>query len=297
MCAMNASKTDPRQKFYQGLSPQGFHTLAYVEWGDQDNPDVLICVHALTRNSRDFDYLARDLQKKYRIICPDLLGRGKSEYVRQPSVYNFKQYMNDLVALLAHAHVQKVHWLGTSLGGILGMMLASQPHSPLKSLILNDIGMIVPSAALQRIETYAHTEHEFSNLEDAKRYFQTVLAPIGPLDSKKWDHLTKHGTLAHQDGTLSLAYDPAIGENFATRPTPTLHFETYWQAIHCPILLLYGEDSDFLSQDIITKMLYLQPATQIEAIPECGHAPSLMEPDQIHLVEEWLERESSLLSS
>jgi len=278
----------PSQHFYWGLSPQGFHKLAYVEWGDRENPNVLICTHALTRNSRDFDYLARDLQTNYRIICPDLIGRGKSDYPGNALVYNFPQYMSDMVALLARTEVENIHWLGTSLGGIIGMMLAAQPFSPIKSLILNDIGMIVPSLALQRIGTYARNDHGFSSFEDAKSYFQTILAPMGVVDSEKWDHITKYSTLASTPEALHLAYDPAIGESFLNQPTPTLHLETYWQSIQCPILVLHGEHSDFLPPDILTKMLYFQPKAKVITLPGCGHAPSLMEPYQIQAIGEWL---------
>ncbi len=288
LCATTTLAENPSQHFYWGLSPQGFHKLAYVEWGDKDNPNVLICTHALARNSRDFDYLARELQKTYRIICPDLVGRGKSDYVGNALVYNFPQYMSDMVALLARTGVEKVHWLGTSLGGIIGMMLAAQPLSPIKSLILNDVGMIVPSQALHRIGTYARNDHGFSSFEEARSYFQTVLSPIGVLESEKWDHITKYGTLASKGDSLRLAYDPAIGENFINHPTPTLHLETYWQSIQCPILVLHGEHSDFLPPDIITKMLYLQPQAKVTTLSECGHAPSLMDASQIRLVEGWL---------
>lgn len=289
MCAKNTGRDGPSQYFYWGLSPQGFHKLAYVEWGEKENPNVLVCIHGLTRNSRDFDYLARDLQKTYRIICPDLVGRGKSDYVGNPLLYNFPQYMSDMVALLARTGVKSIHWLGTSLGGVIGMMLAAQPFSPIKSLILNDVGMIVPSLALQRIGTYARNDHGFSSFEDAKSYFQTILSPMGVLDSEKWTHITKYSTLASATESLRLAYDPAIGESFINQPTPTLHLETYWQSIQCPILVLQGEHSDFLPPDILTKMLYFQPEAKIVPLPGCGHAPSLMEPHQIQAIKEWLE--------
>lgn len=279
----------PSQNFYWGLSSQGFHRLAYTEWGDKDNPAVVVCAHALTRNSRDFDYLARTLQKTYRVICPDFLGHGKSDYVGNARVYHFSQYMNDMVALLARIDAQEIHWVGTSLGGIIGMMLAAQPHSPLQSLIVNDVGMIVPGPALQRMATYARNEHGFSSMEDAKSYFQTVLSPIGTLDSEKWTHITKYGTLASADGSLRLAHDPAIGEDFINQPIPTLHLESYWQSLHCPILILHGDHSDFLPPEIIRKMLYFQPDAQVISLPGCGHAPSLMEATQIDLIDTWLQ--------
>lgn len=289
MCALNATSTEPRQHFYRGLSPHGFQELSYIEWGDPKNTDVLICVHGFTRNSRDFDYLAQDLRMKYRIICPDLLGHGKSDYVKDARVYTFSQYMADLVTLLAHSGAETIHWLGTSLGGILGMMMAAQPGTPLKSLILNDVGMIIPHTALDRIGIYARNAHIFSAFDEALSYFQTVLAPMGSLASKKWEHITKYGTLTSPKGELRLAYDPAIGDALKENASSMVHLETYWKAIRCPLFVLRGEDSDFLSPTIAEKMRYDQPTAQITVIPECGHAPSLMETSHHQLIKTWLE--------
>jgi len=287
--AVNTLEEEPCHDFFWGLSPEGFHKLAYVDWGEKHNP-ILMCVHALIRNSRDFDYLAQGLRKTYRVICPDVLGHGKSDYAKSHLTYNFTQYMNDMVALLGCVGARDVHWLGTSLGGIIGMMLAAQPKSPIKSLILNDVGMIVPSMALQRIGTYARNDHCFSDLGVAKEYFQTILAPLGIQDAEKWDHITKHSTRANEDDTaFHLSYDPAIGQAYINQMVPTLHLEAYWQSIRCPILVLRGEESDFLPPEIITKMLYFQPKAKVITIPGCGHAPSLMEPDHIEIIESWLE--------
>lgn len=291
--ARQTIENDPHQNFFWSLTPQGFHKVAYVEWGDKENPCVLVCVHGLTRNSRDFDYLAKTLQKDYRIVCPDLLGRGKSDYIDNPHLYNFPQYMNDMVTLLARISTRDVHWLGTSLGGIIGMMLAAQPNSPIKSLILNDIGMVVPSMALRRLGTYARNDPSFPGLAEAKNYFQTILAPFGIQDTEKWDHIAEHGTHKDESGAFRLTYDPAIGQIYVSEATPSLHLETYWQAIHCPLLVLRGEESDFLLPDVITKMLYFQPSAEIITIPGCGHAPSLMEPSQIQIIEKWLREQTN----
>lgn len=283
-------QADPHQSFFWSLNPQGFHKIAYVDWGKRDNPQVLMCVHGLTRNSRDFDYLAKDLSKKIRVICPDLIGRGKSDYGESAQVYNFAQYMCDMVTLIARAGVGNVHWLGTSLGGVIGMMLAAQPNSPIKSLILNDIGMIVPSMALHRLGTYAGNNPTFTTLDEAKNYFQTILSAFGIQGEEEWDHITKYGTKQDEEGYFRLTYDPTIGQIFVNEATPSLHLETYWKAIRCPILVLRGEESDFLLPEIITKMLYFQPQTKVVTIPGCGHAPSLMTPEQIQIIEEWLEK-------
>jgi pimeloyl-ACP methyl ester carboxylesterase len=286
---MQTVEKEPHQGFFWGLNPQGFHKISYLEWGDESNPEVLICVHGLTRNAHDFDYLARKVQKKYRIACPDLIGHGKSDYIGHSEAYTFTQYMNDMVSFLSRINAKKIHWLGTSIGGIVGMMLAAQPGSPIKSLILNDVGMIVPSMSLHRVGTYARNNKGFASFDAAKSYFQTVLAPNGILGEQKWNHVTKHGTYIDEKGELYLAYDPTIGQIFVNQAVPTLHLETYWQGIKCPILVLRGEYSDFLPPEIIRKMLYFQPNAKIITIPDCGHAPSLMEPQQIQYVEDWLE--------
>jgi pimeloyl-ACP methyl ester carboxylesterase len=287
--ALHVTKKEPRHDFFWSLTPQGFHKVAYVEWGNTDNPRVLICVHGLTRNSRDFDYLARGLENSYRIVCPDLLGRGESDYLENSLLYNFTQYMSDMVTLIARLGVQEVHWLGTSLGGIIGMMLAAQPHSPIKSLILNDVGMIIPNMALRRLETYARNDNVFLSFHEAKTYFQTVLAPFGIKDPEHWDHITQFGIRRDENGDFRLTYDPVIGQNLVNESAPSLHLEAYWQAIRCPILVIRGEESDFLLPQIVTKMLYSQPEAKIITIPNCGHAPSLMTADQIQVVRDWLK--------
>lgn len=287
---MDNPQTTERHDFFWSLTTQGFYKSAYVDWGEIDNKDVLLCVHGLTRNSRDFDYLAKDLQQSCRVVCPDLLGRGESDYPGNPHVYNFAQYLTDMVAFLARIGAPKVHWLGTSLGGIIGMMLAAQPNSPIKSLILNDVGMIVPSMTLQRLQTYARNDHVFLSFHEAKSYFQTVLSTFGITDDVLWNHITQYGIKRDDQGHFRLAYDPAIGQAFINEPSPSLHLETYWQAIECPILVIRGEQSDLLLPDIITKMLYLQPNTKVVTLPHCGHAPSLMIPEHIQVVKDWLQQ-------
>lgn len=288
MYALQEKEEEPRYNYFSTLTPLGFQKIAYMEWGDPKNPKVLFCVHGLTRNSRDFDFLSKALQASYRVICPDLLGRGESSFVGNPRVYNFAQYLNDMTSLLARIDVEEIHWLGTSLGGILGMMLAAQPNSPLKSLILNDVGMIVPSVVLQRLKTYLLNDNVFQSFFEAKSYFQTILSAADLKDPSHWDHITQYGIRRDDKGKFRLAYDSAIGHSFENDTTPSLHLESYWQAIKCPILVIRGEESDFLLPDIVTKMLYFQPDTKVVTIPQCGHAPSLMTPDQIQIVGEWL---------
>lgn len=289
MHALPSLKVEPIYESFLTLTPQGFHKLSYIEWGNSAHEEAVVCVHALSRNCHDFDYLAHALEKDYRIVCPDLLGSGASDYLGNPEIYTFSQYLNAMVNLLARLGVQKVHWVGTCLGGILGMMLAAQPGSPIKSLILNDVGMIVPSLPLQRILTFASNDNKFLSFHDAKKYFQSVLAPLGITDPDHWDHLTQHGILRDDKGDFRLAYDPAIARTLSQSPS-NLHLEAYWQAIKCPTLVLRGEDSDFLEPEIITKMKYSQPHAEFITIPGCGHSPSLMAPSQIQIVKDWLEK-------
>jgi len=289
--ALRPLQSEPHHNSLMTLTPQGFHRISYIEWGEPTNENILICVHALTRNSRDFDYLARHLQNTYRLACPDLLGSGASDYPGNPEIYSFSQHLNDMVALLARLGSQKVHWLGTCLGGILGMMLAAHPNSPIKSLILNDVGMIIPRLALQRILTFASNDNKFLSFHEAKKYFQTILAPLGIEDAEHWDHLTQHSIIRDDKGDFRLAYDPALGQ--VSNQANTLHLEAYWQAIKCPTLVIRGENSDFLEPEIVAKMQYAQPKAEIATIKGCGHAPSLMAPDQIKIVEDWLTKVSA----
>lgn len=291
---LQAISEESQHDFFWTLTPHGFHKIAYVEWGNPTNSNTLLCVHGLTRNARDFDYLAKSLHPTHRVICPDLLGRGESDYLNTAQSYSFAQYMNDMVTLIARLKSPHIHWLGTSLGGIIGMMLAAQPGSPIKSLILNDVGMIIPNIALQRLKTYARNDNTFISFHEAKTYFQTVLAPIGITEQEHWNHITQFGIKRDDKGDFCLSYDPQIGQLLMSESNASLHLETYWQAIKCPILVIRGEESDFLLPEIITKMLYFQPTAKVVTIPNCGHAPSLMTPDQIKVVEDWLKESDNV---
>ncbi|MEB3702594.1 Alpha/beta hydrolase [Candidatus Bealeia paramacronuclearis] len=281
---------EPSQEFYWGLSPEGFHQLSYLEWGDPRNPKVLICVHGLTRNSRDFDYLARALSKDYRVICPDVVGRGDSDYIGSTLIYNFTQYISDMVALIARIGAKEVNWLGTSMGGIVGMMMASFPKTPIKNLILNDVGMVVPSLAMNRIATYARNDVGFKSLEEARKYFQTIMPNFGIKERSQWDHIARWGTRQDPEGTFKLAYDPAIGQAFLSASSNDIHLETFWHDLKCPVLVIRGQESDLLTPEIVEKMSYLQPQMEVVEIPGAGHAPALMSSEEIEGVSAWLNK-------
>jgi pimeloyl-ACP methyl ester carboxylesterase len=280
--------TDPRHNHIMGLSPVGFHKIAYTEWGDPDNTDVLVCVHGLTRNSRDFDFLAKELAKDYRIICPDILGRGDSDHTGNPSTYNYPQYLNDMVALLARINVDTVNWLGTSMGGIIGMMLASQPNNPIKKLIINDVGFMVPKKAIQRIAKYTQLFPKFASLEDARPDLLGRLSTFGALGPEQFEHLLKH-SFRNEAGFFVYHHDPAIIEALLPAVNVDIHLEAFWKAIKCPTYVIHGVLSDLLIPDVLKQMLAVKPDTLVAEIPNTGHAPSLMMPDQIEIIQTWLK--------
>ena len=181
-----------KQHSVQCVSPSGLHRMAYTEWGARDNPRVLICVHGLTRNGRDFDALAQALATEYRVICPDVVGRGQSSRLRDPSAYGIAQYVVDMVTLIARLDVGSVHWLGTSMGGLIGMALASQDGTPIHRLILNDVGPVITTESLERIATYVGTDPTWATFDEALAYVKVISAPFGQLDEVQWRHLTEY---------------------------------------------------------------------------------------------------------
>ncbi len=291
--ALNPQLAEPTYDSIWTLTPQGFKNMAFLEWGDKRSENALICIHGFSRNSHDFDFLARELQSYFNILCPDLLGCGESHYLKTPNSYSFSQYMNDISSLFARINASSIHILGTSLGGIIGMMLAAQPNSPIKSLTLNDVGMIIPSTAFNRQALYAQNDNKFDSLHEAKRYFQTILSTSGIHDHKHWDHITQFGIWRDDEGSFRLAHDPAIGQSFKQSSGASLHLEAYWKEITCPIHIIKGEDSDFLTNDILNRMLSIQKTAWVSTVKDCGHAPSLMPPEQIKLVKEWLDWQTS----
>lgn len=282
-----------RQKTVQCLSPAGFHRMAYVEWGDPANPRVLVCVHGLTRCGRDFDTLAHALADRYRVVCPDVVGRGMSDWLRDPQHYAIPQYAQDMTALLARLEVETVDWLGTSLGGLIGMALAAQPHSslgPLRRLILNDVGPVLAAHALARIGEYLGKQPEFASLAEAERYIRTVAAPSGRLSDAQWQHLTANVVKSGRDGRLIMRYDPAIAVSFkaAQEAGKDLELWPLYDAIRCPTLVIRGAHSDLLSRETVAAMTVRGPRASSVEIPDAGHAPPLLNAAQIAVVRDFL---------
>lgn len=271
------------------LNGQGFHRMVYRQWGSSDNDRVLVCVHGLARNGRDFDDLAKVLARDYRVICPDVVGRGSSDWLPIGVEYGIPQYLNDMTALLARLNVEQVDWLGTSMGGIIGMCLAAMPQSPIRSLLINDVGTFIPSEALQRISGYLG-DKRFSSLDEVERFMRINYTALKNIDDRQWAHLAKQGVRELDDGQFALHYDPAIAAAIAANAGEDIHLWPVWQAVSCHQALIWGEDSDILSADTVQQMQAHRPDMELLALPGIGHAPSLMEPEQIHWVQDWLRR-------
>ncbi|WP_036184945.1 alpha/beta fold hydrolase [Marinobacterium lacunae] len=269
------------------LDSRGFHRLHYQEWGNADNERVLICVHGLARNSRDFDDLALALSRNYRVICPDLPGRGESDWLTNPEDYSLPQYVQDMVALIARLGVQQVDWVGTSLGGLIGMVIAAQPGTPIRRLVLNDIGPFIPRAALARICEYLG-DHRFGSEAELEGWMRQTYTALAGLSDRQWQHLAMHGKRQCENDLLGLHYDPAIAHNARRSAGEDVDIWPIWQQVSCPQMLLHGEVSDVLSQDVVSRMRAQRPDLRVHTLPDIGHAPSLMESDQIALVVDWL---------
>lgn len=270
----------------------GSHRMHYTEWGDPDARAIVICVHGLTRSSRDFDVLADVLQTDLRVICPDVVGRGKSEWLRDPADYNYAQYCSDMTALIARVTAgtarRPLFWVGTSMGGIIGMMIASSPGNPIERLVVNDVGMLVPKAALERLASYVGRDPRFPSFEALVAYVRTISAPFGPLTDEQWTHLAQHTARRHTDGSWGFSYDPAIGIPFRKGSFEDIDLLEFWDRIACPTLVLRGAESDLLPREVALQMTGRGPRAKLVEFEGVGHAPMLMAPEQIAVVRDFL---------
>lgn len=278
-----------RERRVQCMTPHGLHRMTYYEWGDPANPRVLMCVHGLTRTGRDFDYLAQALSSDYRVICPDVAGRGRSEWLKVVDDYAPPNYANDMMTLIARLDVETVHWVGTSMGGLVGMLIASQLDTPITRLVLNDVGPLITRASLRRIGEYVGKAPKFPSFEDAEKYIRLVGAPFGPLTDAQWRHLALHSTRLNDTGEYEMAYDPGIGEPFRKAFFYTdVNLWPVYDAIRCPTLVMRGAESDLLLHKTVMAMSQRGPKAQIAEIPGVGHAPMLMDDMQVDIVRKFL---------
>jgi pimeloyl-ACP methyl ester carboxylesterase len=269
-----------REHHFQSLSPHGFHRVVYDEWGDPGNPRVVICVHGVGRNARDFDDLAAALAGTRRVLCVDMPGRGRSAWLADPNDYVFATYLTVLTALIARSGAETVGWVGTSMGGLLGIMMAAQPQTPVAKLVVNDVGPTIEPAALERIRGYFGLDPTFATYDEIARYIRTVSAPFGPLTDAQWERLTVSNVRNRADGRWGLAYDPGIAVPFRAAAAPP-DLWPLWDAIRCPTLVLRGKESDLLSAETAAAMTARGPRPTLIEFAGVGHAPMLLSTEQI----------------
>jgi pimeloyl-ACP methyl ester carboxylesterase len=279
-----------QEKHLYGYGAGGFHRIAYTEWGRASVQPPVICVHGLIRNGRDFDYLALALEGDGRhVFCPDIVGRGKSDWLANPANYNFAGYITDMTALIARTGAESVDWVGTSMGGLIGMLLASEANTPIRRLVVNDVGPLIPRAALQRIGAYIGQSPVFEDLESIERYLREIYNPFGDLTDENWRHLAHYSAQTVANNKLRLAFDPAIAQAFLVANQDV---DLWWayDRVRCPVLLLHGLDSDVLPASIAQEMTRRGPRAELVEFRGIGHAPPLMNPTQIAIVADFLRR-------
>jgi pimeloyl-ACP methyl ester carboxylesterase len=267
--------------------PDGDYGLSYAEWGSPGAARAIICVHGLTRNGRDFDHLAAVLQDQARVICPDIVGRGLSDPLGNPEHYALPTYVAHMLQMLDKLSLGEVDWVGTSMGGLIGMGVAAS-GAPIRRLVLNDIGPFIPKAALERINMYLGLSLSFASLEALEAHLREIHAGFGPLSDAEWRHLAEHSASRREDGTFRLSYDQRLAEPMKRGPIEDADLWPVWDQIRCPVLVLRGAESDLLLAETAEEMTRRGPGAEVIQIDGTGHAPALMAKDQIEIVRDWL---------
>ena len=283
---------------------EGGHRMAYWEWngtGDPAHPHVIVCVHGLSRQGRDFDVLARALAGHARVVCPDVAGRGRSDWLADPSGYQVPVYAADMLALLAQVHQEApigvLDWVGTSMGGLIGMAVCGQPGLPLpapvRRLVLNDVGPTIEWVALQRIGQYLGQPVHFDTVEQAAAALWAISSSFGPHTPAQWLELSRAMVRPAPQGGLVLHYDPAIAEPFKamTQDVARAGEQQMWQLyeqITAQVLLLRGAQSDLLSPQTAAQMTQRGPRARLVEFAGVGHAPTLVDDEQVAVVARFL---------
>lgn len=303
--------SEPRLDYVTCASPAGAHRMAYWEWGDPDNDNVVLCVHGLTRSGRDFDPLAQRLAQHYRVVCPDVVGRGKSDWLVDAAHYGVPQYVADMLTLIARLKPARLDWVGTSMGGLIAMGLnatlsmsaalrpdrgahglSDEQNLTLGKVVLNDIGPVLNFQGLERIAEYVGQPQSFDTFDEAVDYIRMVSADFGHHDAAGWQALTRN-VFTEQDGRWGKHYDLRIAEPMARESPDSIKaseailwpaFEAFGEAV----LIVRGEQSDLLTTDTVQHMLQRNPQAQLFTVPDVGHAPTLRTDDQISPIEQFL---------
>lgn len=289
-----ASKTDAQT-----------HRMAYWSWGDESNPRILVCVHGLSRQGRDFDTLARSLSGAYQVVCPDVVGRGESDWLADPKGYQVFSYVSDMVALVQHLRAQvkavtplDIDWVGTSMGGLIGLGFSTLPPEVsgvrLRKFVLNDVGPKLRHEAVVRIGEYLGKPLRFDSEQEAVDYLWSISTGFGPHTPEQWLALSRPLLRPAPDGQgLVLHYDPAIAEPFKTMSADSAASgeAMLWQvydALSAQVLVLRGKQSDLLDVDTAQAMTQRGPKAHLIEFDGVGHAPTLISPDQIAPIKDFL---------
>lgn len=276
--------------------PKKPHRIAYTDWGDSQNPHVVICVHGLTRNCRDFDYLANVLQNDFRVICADVVGRGQSDWLEHAHDYDhYPLYLSDAISLVAHIQSQYkkpiiLDWVGISMGGLIGMILAIQPNIPvsINKLVISDIGPLIPASALKRIAEYVGKDPHFKSFDEFRAYMKLISISFGPLTEEQWTHLAIHSVREYPDGSFGFRYDPRIAISFKEHEIKDIDLWAQWDMLTVPTLVLRGTESDILSTETAAQMKIRGPKAKVVEFIGIGHSPMLVDAEQIDIVRDFI---------
>lgn len=280
-------------------SKGGERRLAYTDWGNPENEHVVVCAHGLTRNCRDFDFLAAALERDFRVICIDMAGRGRSDWLENAEDYNSAlTYVSDMEHVLEHVCQRydngslQIYWVGVSMGGLIGMLLAARQRSSVpyrfRTLVMSDIGPYVSSGILSLFATTIGKDPRFRNLSELESYMRDTALPYSPLTDAQWHHLALYSAREYEDGTFGYRYDPAISSGFRLDRIKDIDLWAYWNRLDLPVLVLRGEKSGVLTPETADEMQLHRPNVQITELAGIGHAPMLMDTDQIDLVRNYL---------
>ena len=267
------------------------YRLSYNSWGSPDAKHTLLCVHGLNRNSRDFDFIAKQMvDKDYYIIAPDLPGRGNSDYLENYNGYSLESNVQDLLALIDLLELQNIDFLGTSLGGILGMLLASLEHKPIRKLILNDIGAEIELAGIGRIIGYNAEQPDFATLNEGYDYLRSLSAGDGIFDDKIWQHMCINSFQRNQAKRWELKRDLKLSQSLieGLNNSGSIDFWPQWQQINSPSLIIHGQQSDLLAATTVKKMQLINPLTEVLTVADAGHAPYLYRQEHLSKIEQFL---------
>ena len=263
--------------------------MAVHEWGDEKNPRVVLCVHGLSRNGRDFDVVADALSKDFRVLCPDIPGRGQSDWLASENQYSIPTYARFINAMLTEFGVQSYDWIGTSMGGLIGMLMAVTPGSTMRRFVINDIGPVLEIEAIKRIASYVGLAPNFASYPELYAVARTAITTFGPLTEEQYQHMVSTSCWQRADGRWEFNMDPKVGDAFrAGLATPAADMWPLWLAVKQPTLILRGVNSDLLSAATLTKMVETHPNALALTIADTGHAPMIFDAPTVSAVCEFL---------